>query len=158
MAELRVRDYRKADCAAVLRITAESFEGFCMDYNMEKEFGLIAGTTWQERKREGVEYDLHRYAEHTFVAELDGEVVGYVSNRVLPEQSTGHIANLAVSKEHQSRGAGKLLIQRSLDYFRECGLRYARIETLEQNFKGRKLYPSFGFKEIGRQIFYLRKL
>jgi ribosomal protein S18 acetylase RimI-like enzyme len=158
MADVEIRRYRKADLQAVLRITEESFEGFCLDNNMEKLFGLMGNTTWQERKCEGIEYDLKRSAEHTFVAEVDGEVVGYVSNRVYPEHSTGHIANMAVAKDCQSRGIGKMLIRAALDHFRDCGLHYARIETLEQNYKGQKLYPSFGFKEIGRQIFYLREL
>jgi hypothetical protein len=74
MAEVTIRTYRRADCEAVMRITEESFEGFCMDYYMEQHFGRIAGTTWQERKCDGIEYDLRRHGEHTLVAELDGEV------------------------------------------------------------------------------------
>ena len=158
MSEVKIRNYRRTDCEAVLRVAEESFGGLCLDYNIEKQFGLIANTTWQERRREGIEHDLQRNGAHAFVAEGDGQVVGFVCTRILPEQASGHIANLAVAKDFQSRGIGKMLIQRALDHFRECGMRYARIETLEQNPKGQKLYPSFGFKEIGRQIYYLREL
>jgi ribosomal protein S18 acetylase RimI-like enzyme len=158
MSEVIIRAYRKTDCEAVLRITEESFEGFCMDYNMEQHFGRIAGTTWRERKRDGIQYELRRHGEHTLVAALDGEVVGYVCTRIEVDYATGHIANLAVAKAYQSRGIGKMLLRQALDHLRECGMRYARIETLEQNFKGRQLYPTFGFKEIGRQVYYLREL
>jgi len=141
-----------------MRITEESFEGFCMDYYMEQHFGRIAGTTWQERKCDGIEYDLQRHREHTLVAELDGEIVGYLCARIDIEYATGHIANLAVAKDHQSRGIGKMLISEALEHFRECGMRYARIETLDENYRARKLYPAFGFREIGRQVYYLREL
>jgi ribosomal protein S18 acetylase RimI-like enzyme len=158
MSDVVVRVYRRRDRDAVLRITEESFGDFCLDANMERHFGRIAETTWQQRKREGIEYDLRRNHDHAFVAELGGEVVGYACTRVYREHSTGHVANMAVALGHQNQGIGKLLLQACLDHFRDCGMRYARIETLEQNRRGQHLYPSFGFREIGRQIFYFREL
>ncbi len=158
MSEAIVRPYARRDFEAVMRITEESFEGFCLDENMEKHFGVMADTTWQERKRRGIEYDLRANPKHAFMAELDGKVVGFICTRLYGELLTGHIANLAVAKACQGQGIGKALIRRSLEHFREQGMHYARIETLEQNYKGQHLYPSFGFKEIGRQIFYWREL
>jgi ribosomal protein S18 acetylase RimI-like enzyme len=65
---------------------------------------------------------------------------------------------MAVAASYQGLGVGKALIGHALEHFRKRGMRYARIETLQQNYKGQKLYPSFGFTEIGRQIYYLREL
>jgi ribosomal protein S18 acetylase RimI-like enzyme len=158
MSEPTVRKYRRRDRPAVMRITEESFEGFCLDCNMEEHFGTIAETTWQDRKRAGIDYDLRRNPGHALVAELDGRVVGYVCTRIYREHSTGHVANMAVARDYQGRGVGRMLMQRALEHFRDCGMRYARVETLEQNYKGRKLYPAFGFKEIGRQVYFLREL
>lgn len=158
MSEVTIRSYRRRDRDAVLDITDASFDGFCMDSNMERHFGLIAGTRWQERKRAAILYDLRRNPRHAFVAEVDEIVVGYVCNRVYPDVSTGHIANMAVSAAHQDKGIGRALIQASLDHFRKEGLHYARIETLEQNERAKHLYPSFDFQEIGRQVYYFRAL
>ncbi len=158
MSEPTVRKYRRRDRAAIMRITEESFEGFCLDSHMEEKFGLIASTTWQERKRDGIDYDLRRHPEHAFVAELDDRAVGYVCTRIYREHSMGHVANMAVARDYQGRGVGKALMRRALEHFRECGMHYARVETLEQNYKGRKLYPAFGFKEVGRQVYFLREL
>ena len=60
----------------------------------------------------------------------------------------------AVDAEHRGAGIGRKLIEFALDHFRSLGLKYARIETLDQNPAGQKLYPSFGFREIARQIHY----
>jgi ribosomal protein S18 acetylase RimI-like enzyme len=65
---------------------------------------------------------------------------------------------MAVASDYQGQGVGKILMRQALSHFREHGMRYARIETLEQNYRGQSLYPAFGFKEVGRQIFYLREL
>jgi len=156
--EIRVRKYRKRDRDAVLRITRESFGGFCVDSNIEDRFGSVTGTTWQERKCSGIDYDLRHHPKHTLVAEVDGSVVGYVATRAYRNASIGHVANVAVAMDHQGCGIGRMLLQEALDHFRRCGLKYARIETLEQNAKGRKLYPSLGFEEVARQIYYFRQL
>ncbi len=158
MTEIIVRKYRKRDRAAVMRITEESFGGMCLDSAMENEFGPIAGTSWQERKRDGIDWDLRHRPEHVLIAEADGEVVGYMCTRLYYDYSIGHIANMAVSSEYQGRGVGKNLMRAALEHFRNCGMRYARIETLESNYKGRSFYPTFGFREVGRQIYYFREL
>jgi len=153
-----IRPYRPTDHQAIMDITSGSFSPAAIDANMERQFGLIAGTTWQERKLKGVAHDLRRQPEYTLVADADGQAVGYVSSRAYKDISTGHIANLAVDTDWQSRGIGKALIQAALDHFRATGLQYARIETLEQNARGSHIYPTFGFEEIGRQIYYFREL
>jgi ribosomal protein S18 acetylase RimI-like enzyme len=158
VSEIRVRKYHRRDRPAVLGITQRSFQGFCMESNIEEHFGTIADTDWAERKKNGIEYDLRRHRKHAFVAEMDGEVVGFLCSRVYRSIEVGHVANMAVAPEYQGRGAGKKLLEAALEHFREEGLSYARIETLEQNYKGRKLYPNFGFEEIGKQIFYFREL
>lgn len=158
MKDVVVRKYRRSDRQAVLDIVADSFEGYCLESNMEQHFGRIAETSWAERKKNGIDYDLRRHRKHAFVAELGDEVVGFLCSRIYSHISTGHIANLAVASDYQGRGIGKALIRRALEHFREEGMEYARIETLEQNQKGRHLYPAFGFKEIGRQLFFFREL
>jgi ribosomal protein S18 acetylase RimI-like enzyme len=153
-----VRKYRRADRQTVLDITEDSFGGYCLEANMEKHFGSIAGTTWSERKLEGIDYDLRRHPNDTFVAEVDGEVAGYVATRIYSNVLTGHVANMAVLRRFQGIGVGKALMEAALNHFRREGMQYARVETLEQNFKGQRFYPAYGFKEIGRQIFYFREL
>ncbi len=158
MGDARLRRYRRRDREAVLRITRESFAGVCLDHRIEQRFGRMQGTAWQERKAAGIDSDLTRHPQDAFVAELEGNVVGFVCTRVYRSTSTGHIANLAVSREHRGRGVGRALVEHALEHFRAEGLSFARIETLEQNEAGRHLYPAAGFEEIGRQVFYFRRL
>ncbi len=141
----------------MLRIAAESFAGLCLDENIEKRFGRVGGR-WQEHKKDSVAYDLSSSTSCTFVALVGGEVVGFICSRLYGSRSVGHVANMAVAPEFQGRGIGKALMRAALDHFRGQGMRYARIETLEQNEKGLRFYPSVGFEEIGRQVFYFMEL
>lgn len=156
--KLRIRAYRRRDRAAILEMTPRSFDGFCLDQNMEERFGEIGGTSWQERKKSGIEYDLDGHPGDMLIAEVEGRVVGYACTRLYRLHSIGHVANLAVSPEFQGKGVGKALMCAALEHFKKHGMVYARIETLEQNYKGKRFYPSLGFKEVGRQIFYFKEL
>ncbi|MCD6415107.1 MAG: GNAT family N-acetyltransferase [Planctomycetes bacterium] len=158
MPEVLIRPYSKRDRKSILSITDRAFEGFCLDSSIEKKFGRLGGTNWQERKRASIEQDLRRNPEHAFVAESDGELIGYLCARLYRTTRIGHVANMALAPQWQNRGVGRMLLNQALDHFRRYGLKFARIETLADNERGRHLYDSAGFEEVGRQVFYFREL
>ena len=153
-----VRPFRDSDAEDVLRITVEAFDGVSISQNMEQQFGPVAGVGWQEYKRGDIRHDIGVNAEGVFVAEVDGEVAGYATTRLYGDRLTGHIPNLAVDARFRGRGIGRMLVETVLDYFRRQGMKYARIETLEQNEIGMCFYPSAGFTEVARQVHYFREL
>jgi ribosomal protein S18 acetylase RimI-like enzyme len=92
------------------------------------------------------------------VAEVEGEVVGYVTTSIVPEHRVGRIPDLAVAARVRGQGIGRRLLEHALASFRAQGLRVARIETLEHNRAGRHLYPSLGFVEVARQVHFAMPL
>lgn len=155
--QITVRHYRARDRRAVLRIAERSFEDVCLDQNIEKQFGQM-GDSWRVHKKSAVDYDLQNNPSSAFVAVVEGKIVGFVCNRLYRSRRLGHVANLAVTEGYQSRGVGRALMQVTMHHFEQEGMRFARIETLEQNERGRNFYPRIGFKEVGRQVFYIKEL
>ncbi len=153
-----IRRYRPEDGPAVLSLTVEAFEPVSIDRNIEERFGPIGGHDWRWRKARQVELELTSYPEGSFVAECQGELVGYITTWVDAAAGIGYIPNLAVSAGRRGEGIGRALIERALAYFRNLGLSHARIETLEQNPVGQHLYPKCGFVEVARQIHYCQGL
>ena len=155
---MTLRPYRPEDLARVQSITVDSFEGVSIDRNIEREFGAVAGKDWRERKARDVTTDCEVQPEGVFVAEEDGEVLGYVTTRLDRFTGIGRIPNLAVDERARGQGLGTQLIEHALDYMREQGMAMAKIETLAQNERGQALYPRFGFREVARQIHYVMPL
>jgi ribosomal protein S18 acetylase RimI-like enzyme len=153
-----IRNYQPQDLAAIKAITLICFEGVSMDQNIEQRFGLIAGQDWRERKARHIDDDVAANAQGIFVAEADGEVVGYVTTRLNPLTQIGGIPNLGVLPAYRNRGLGRLLLETANRYLRDQGMHYARIETLDQNPIGQHLYPSVGFQEFARQIHFIMPL
>ena len=102
--------------------------------------------------------DVDANADGVFVAEIDGEVAGYITTNVNHQTKIGGIPNLSVHPNFQQRGLGTELIETALVYLKEEGMLYSRIETLDQNPIGTAFYPKMGFVEIARQIHYIRPL
>jgi ribosomal protein S18 acetylase RimI-like enzyme len=153
-----IRAYRPDDKAAILQLTIEAFEPVSIDRNIEKRFGLVGEHDWRWRKSRQVNRELEENPQGCFVAEDDGQVVGYITTLADIEAGMGWIANLAVAHDHRGAGIGRSLILQALRYFKQLGLTHARIETLEQNPIGQRLYPQCGFVEVARQIHYCRSL
>lgn len=153
-----IRSFTADDLPTLQRITVQAFENVSIERNIEVLFGIINGHDWRWRKARHVEQDAQRDPAGVFVAETDGQVVGYITTWIDPEAAMGFIPNLAVDASARGLGIGRALIEHALRHFRAQGIRHARIETLEQNPIGQTLYPSVGFREVARQIHYCIEL
>ena len=152
---MKIRRYRPSDLETLKTITAICFDGVCIDQNIEQLYGLIHGKDWRWRKKRHIDADAAINAAGIFVAEEDGQIVGYISTRIDPAAKVGGIPNFAVLPAYQQRGIGSRLLEEAVAYLAAEGMRYARIETLAQNDVGAHFYPKFGFQEVARQVHYV---
>ncbi|MBC5637699.1 GNAT family N-acetyltransferase [Ornithinibacillus sp. BX22] len=83
-----------------------------------------------------------------YVAELDSEIVGVFV--LLPTRpGTMEIVNVAVSKEYQSKGIGKKLIQDAIEKAKIGGYNAVEIGTGNSSINQLALYQKCGFRIIG---------
>ncbi|MBV6501483.1 MAG: dTDP-fucosamine acetyltransferase [Prosthecobacter sp.] len=153
-----IRHYQPADLAVLRQITVDSFGSVALDQMLEDRLGVWNGRDWKARKADHINDDCQTHPEGCFVAERNGEILGYITTRLDTVNSVGRIPNLAVVEQARGLGLGRRLIHHALDYFREHGVKVAKIETMASNVIGQNLYPSCGFEEIGRQVHFAMRL
>jgi len=153
-----IRKYKESDREVLKEITAICFEGVSLEYHTEQMYGVINGKDWRWRKKRHVDADIDANASGIFVAEEEGEVVGYISTRVDPETKIGGIPNFSVLPGHQKKGIGRKLAEAAEAYLKEQGMEYARIETLASNDVGLHFYPKLGFQEVIRQVHFIKPI
>ena len=155
---MRIRDYRDTDLPVLKEITVEAFDGASIDQIIERRYGLLNGGDWKSRKARHIDVDAARETSYIFVAEIDGEIVGYVTSWTDGAAGIGHIPNIAVAAGYRGQGIGRRLIEHALGHFRGMGMTHARIETLADNEVGYHLYTSMGFQELARQVHFIMPL
>ena len=87
-----------------------------------------------------------------FVAEIDGEVIGYVYAGIEPlswkelRDEAGFIHDLVVEPAHRDGGAGSQLIDAAIEWLRGRGMPRVVLWTAEHNVNGQRLFARQGFR------------
>lgn len=145
-----IREYRPEDAA---QLEARNVE--LQDFQRRIDPYQLDGQTLAPRY---VAYMFERCAEtdgKVFVAELDGQVVGFISvwakvkATAIEEEAYefAYVSDLAVMPDYRGRGIGKALLRAAEDYAVEQGATILRLGVLAKNEVARKLYHDYGFEE-----------
>ena len=128
----RIRLLRVADLPRVMEIEIASFS-----------------TPWRENTFRGL---MRRTDTDLFVAEEDGEVLGYAACWTVVDQS--ELGNVAVAVDARGRGVGRALVDAVVVRVRDRGARELFLEVRESNLGAQKVYRERGFEEVGRRRSY----
>ena len=81
------------------------------------------------------------------LAEVDGQIVGYIIYWQLPKEVDIH--NLAVHPSHRRHGIGRSLLTTAIDGAKGQGSARITLEVRKSNQAAQQLYHSLGFQERG---------
>lgn len=96
-----------------------------------------------------------RHPETFIVAEIDGEIAGYIMCRIetgLPDfglfgiTRRGHVISIAVLPEHQRMGIGKALVEEAMSAMRLLKAKECYLEVRVTNTPAIELYGKLGFE------------
>jgi GNAT superfamily N-acetyltransferase len=95
--------------------------------------------------------DMHR-RHPPIVAEVDGEIVGFVSvGRTFDEQGDGELYAIYVHPSRWGTGVGRELLATGEDRLRELGHRDAHLWVLNDNPRARRFYEAAGWSTDGAE-------
>lgn len=103
--------------------------------------------------------ELSNPASVFFLAELTGELIGYVKVNFEPAQTDLHdpdsleIARLYVLEEYLGLGIGKILLDQALDFARQNRKKYAWLGVWEKNVRAIRFYEKNGLRIFGSHPF-----
>jgi len=151
---MNLRDATAGDLPAIDRVFRRSFcDTFAHLYDPEDLAAFFANFTPEAWGREFA--DPH-YAFR--VAEVDGEVVGYVKlgPSALPVE-TGkralELRQIYVLKDHHGSGIAAALSEWAIDEARRRGFEELYLTVYVDNHRARRFYDRYGFEAVGRYDF-----
>ena len=135
---IRIRELAPDDWDAVRQIYAEGIATRNATFETELP-------SWEE-------WDSAHLGEHRFVAESDGDVVGWIA--VVPVSSRPCYAGVAeisayVAEAARSRGVGAALLERLIASTEGAGIWTLETGVFPENAPSLALLKRFGFREVG---------
>jgi ribosomal protein S18 acetylase RimI-like enzyme len=146
LAAIEIRPAAPKDADGIARTFLESAE-----YHAEldpERYSIPAAETMSSRYREGRQHLSDTGGKvTTLVAELSGEIVGFIDARLEQSPDAMHremiycvIAEIAVSREHRSQGIGGRLLRAAEDWGRQLGAEFALLEYHSANTRASLFY------------------
>jgi ribosomal protein S18 acetylase RimI-like enzyme len=151
-----VRDRDVEDLVALSLLAWEpvfsSFEGI-----LGPRIYSILYPDWKQGQKEGVEKvcrDREKLA--VWVAEIDGNVVGFVAYELYGKDQTGEVQLLAVHPDYQNRGIGTELNIFALEKMKEKGMKLAVVSTGgdQSHAPARRSYEKAGYAALPLVRYY----
>ena len=116
--------------------------------------------TWEERKTAQNRRLFDAHPDQLWVLDDDGDVFGYVTFWLFPEQSYGHIDNNAIREDRAGQGWATFMYRHVLQSFRDANLRYAHVDTGldDAHVPARRAYEAVGFDRAVPGVEYWQDL
>jgi putative acetyltransferase len=148
-----IREARPDDAAALVSLAT--------DVSAEPEGWLISTDGWRGVAAERRYLKALRRYPHAavFVAEDDHAVVARLSLARDTHPASAHVADLGlmVAASHRRLGIGRALLEQSVAWARQVGVRKLELHVFPWNEPAIRLYESFGFEREGyRTQHYVR--
>ena len=144
---VRTRDARPEDAAEMGRIHVESWRSA---YRRIIPPEALGGLSIEARRAEWKEFLTHPLpGTATWVAEIDGRVVGFMcagpSRDADVGIGVGEAYVMHVDPRREGRGAGRGLFGRSTEYLRDQGYRAATLWVVAGALRARRMYERAGW-------------
>jgi len=108
---------------------------------------------------ERFEQEMGDPASTFFVAEKDGEIIGYLKVNLAPGQTdiqdpeSLEVSRLYVLEDHLGRGLGKRLLETAIDFAKQNQKKYLWLGVWEHNSRAIRFYEKNGLRIFGSHPF-----
>jgi dTDP-4-amino-4,6-dideoxy-D-galactose acyltransferase len=145
-----VRPSEAADIPALRAIARVSYRDSRFYHDLEFSRAACDGLyeSWIEKSCQG-------YADVVWVAEWQGQAVGYLSCSLVDE-ATGQVGLVAVSEAARGMGLGQVLLAAGMEWVAEQGRQQMLVVTQGRNRAAQRLYGRAGFLVRSVEFWYHR--
>jgi diamine N-acetyltransferase len=151
-----IRQAESKDAALIADLSRETFYDSFAAENTAEDMEIFLS---KQFTREGLIAEMDRTDLIFFLVCLGDEVIGYVKLRAckLPDSNDPSIevARIYVKKQWIGKGAGKLLMQVSIDHAVSNSAKWLWLGVWEKNPAAIAFYKKWGFVKFGETDFFL---
>ena len=156
MSGFTIRRGVEADAAALADLAARTFTDAFGAQNNPEDLALHLARSYGAPQQRA---ELTNADMTTFVAESDGQLIGFAQVRVVtaPDsvktQKPVEVYRFYVAREWHGRGVAQLLMQSAVAHAERLGGTALWLSTWEKNPRGLAFYMKSGFRDVGSSVF-----
>jgi putative acetyltransferase len=125
---------------SISQFTIESYDDVYSLWQNTEGIGLSECDT-----KEGISTYLERNPGMSFIAEVNGEIVGAVLCG--HDGRRGYVHHLAVRKDFQNQGLGRQLVEKCLSVLQKIGIKKCHLFIFNNNIGGIDFWKSIGWTQ-----------
>ena len=127
----KIRPYRAKDLDAVVNLSLLAWEPFFTSFKgiVGPDIDKLLHPDWKKMQTKLVTDACKGRKLKVWVAELEGEVVGFFAMKLDHKEKMGEVYLLAVHPGYSSRGVGTELNLAALEKMKEAGMKIAKVDT-----------------------------
>jgi ribosomal protein S18 acetylase RimI-like enzyme len=154
---LLIRPAEQRDHAPLEKLVIDSFEPITWQKPLDETFGPLNGRDWRQRWQSRLQ-NIFR-SQLVLVGESeDGRLAALATATIDREAALAYVDVLAVGRDFQGRGYGRLMLRAAIEHYRTLGCKYVHLDCLTNNEAGNALYEKEGFREVARHIRWFREI
>jgi GNAT superfamily N-acetyltransferase len=145
---LRIRQWVEADLPTLGAISETAYRDtrFWHDLNFPRERVTALYRDW-------IINSCHGFADRVFVADYDGEPVGFLTCG-FDSPNARRIGLVGVSSEARGKGVGRALVEAAIDDAISRGCELLEVATQARNISAQRLYQRSGFTTCSTSLWY----
>jgi GNAT superfamily N-acetyltransferase len=147
--KVNIRPVRDKDIPVLQSIARYSYKDsrYFFDPKFTKEKCQEYYATWIKNSCAG-------RAEMVLVAEINDQIVGYITGNREKKHPEGRLELTAVLPEYRRHGVGQELFRSALDWYARSGVEHISVATQGRNIKTQRMIQRHGFLSHSMQLFY----
>lgn len=159
MADCQIRSFVDGDLDDIVRLSLLAWEPVFASFEriLGPRIYPIVYPDWRKSQREGVEKICRdREKSNVLVAEMDGNIVGFLVYELREKDKTGEVVLLAVHPEYQNLGIGTELNVVALQEMRAASMKLAVVGTGgdDSHAPARRSYEKAGYTPLPLVRYY----
>jgi ribosomal protein S18 acetylase RimI-like enzyme len=140
-----IRKYKNGDLQEIISLIPRFSEFELPKWRNEEDISKKTKNLIEESVN-----DLSEDAE-MFIAEENQVILGFIllltRKDFFTDESHGYISDIAVKKEYEGRGVGRMLLEAAENWAKNKGYRLIVLHALIGNERAKKIYEKFGFEK-----------
>lgn len=129
---LSIRPISETDIPAIVSLSLAAWEPVFVSFHhiMGENVFRVQYPDWKKTQQEEIEKVCRNPEKFdVYVADMDGQVVGFITNELNHETKIGEVYFLAVDPDYQNQGIGTKLNLFALEKMKEAGMLAAAVGT-----------------------------